>query len=317
MKTVFIDGQEGTTGLQIHARLAGRADIELLQIDASARKDPAAKRALMAEADVVVLCLPDAAAIESASLVTNPRTKVLDASTAHRVADGWVYGLPELTREQRDAIRAAPRVSNPGCYPTGFLLAIRPLLDAALLPRDYPLAVHALSGFSGGGKKLIQAFEEHEHVGASPDWTARPYAFSLSHKHVPEMQKFAGLARPPAFCPIVGNYYQGMIVSTPLHARLLSRSVTPADVHALLSERYASERYVKVMPLGGEGSLENGYLSPVGCNGTNRVELFISGNPDQVLVTARLDNLGKGASSAAVQNLNLMLGLDEHTGVEQ
>lgn len=312
---VFIDGREGTTGLQIQERLSGRDDIELLDIPDEHRKDPGKKRDVYSRADVVILCLPDAASKEATILLQETETRVIDASTAHRVAEGWVYGLPELSPGQRENIRKAECVANPGCYPTGFLLAVRPLVDAGVVPPDYPVTVFALSGYSGGGKKMIQAFSEHDHSGKSPDWTVRPYAIALSHKHVPEMQVHAHLSSMPIFCPAVGNYYQGMTVSVPFHARALSRNVTTADVRALLAERYVKERFVSVLPLGAEKAAPGGCLSPTGCNGTNRVELLVTGHDEQILVTARLDNLGKGASGAAVQNLNLMMGCDEALGL--
>jgi N-acetyl-gamma-glutamyl-phosphate reductase len=255
------------------------------------------------------LCLPDSAAIEAVELA-GPNTRVIDASTAHRAHDAWAFGLPELAPDQRACIRDARRVSNPGCYPTGFLLAVRPLVDAGIVPRDYPVTVHAISGYSGGGKKLITAFEQHA---GDDDWAARMYALGLDHKHVPEMQKHAGLSRAPVFCPIVANYYKGMLVSVPLHVSDLARRVTAEEVHAVLAERYAGEACIQVMPL--DRFDEDGKLGPAAINGTNRVELFVSGNADQLLLTARLDNLGKGAAGAAVQNLNLMLGLPELTGL--
>lgn len=313
-KRVFIDGQEGTTGLEIHQRLRGRIDLELLEIAPDRRKDPTAKRNIMRAADLVVLCLPDAAALETVALA-DPGTRILDASTAHRVHERWVYGMPELEPAQRDRIRSAGRVSNPGCYPTGFLLAVRPLVDAGIVPRAAALTVHAQSGYSGGGKKMIQAYREHASAGPSPSWAVRPYALSLQHKHVPEMQRYAALEAAPLFCPSVGNYYQGMLVSVPLPARMLAKALTPSDLHALLAERYANEPFVRVMPLAGEGALEDGLLSATALNHSNLLELFVFGHPEQLLLIARLDNLGKGAAGAAVQNLNLMLGCDEGAGL--
>jgi N-acetyl-gamma-glutamyl-phosphate reductase len=321
-KRVFIDGRDGTTGLGIQERLAGRADIELLEIPADRKKDPSAKRAVMQRADLAILCLPDAAAVETVALARGLDVKIIDASTAHRTDAQWVYGLPELSGETRSAIANARFVANPGCYPTGFVLALRPLVDAGILPCDYAITVHAVSGFSGGGKNLIAAFSEHNRAtggvtteGPGSSWTARPYALTLAHKHVAEMRLYGGLTHAPLFCPIVGNYYQGMIVTVPLHTRLLQKNVTPGDVHALLAARYASERFVRVLPQGGGDALEAGCLSPTACNGSNRLELFVFGGDEQILVTARLDNLGKGASGAAVQNLNLMLGFAEATSL--
>lgn len=310
---IFIDGSEGTTGLEIRERLVNRPDVELLEIEPQHRKDPERKKALMDGADVVVLCLPDAAAVEAVSLAS-PRTRIIDASTAHRTAKAFVYGLPELDAGQRVAIRDARLVANPGCWPTGFLLLIRPLVDAGLLAPDYPVSVHGTSGYSGGGKKMIEAFESHGHSGKSPAWTIRPYGLTLSHKHLPEMHTFSKLAHPPVFSPFVGNYYQGMFVAVPLQLRLLARSATAEAVRETLAARYAKERFVRVMPAGVDAT-ESGYLDPTACNGTNRVELFVFGGDTQVLLAARLDNLGKGASGAAVQNLNLMLGVEEGTSL--
>jgi N-acetyl-gamma-glutamyl-phosphate reductase len=313
---VFIDGQEGTTGLQIHARLRERDDLELLQIEPDRRKDPEARREIMRSADLVILCLPDQAAIEAVQLAA-PGTRILDASTAHRVAPGWVYGLPELEPEQRARIRSAERVSNGGCYAMGFLLALRPLIDAGIIARDYPITAHAQSGYSGGGKKLIQAFTSHAHSdeGPSPSWTVRPYALGLAHKHVAEMQRYARLEYAPLFAPSVGNYYQGMLVQIPLHARALAKRGTPEGLQQVLAQRYRGERFVRVLPLGAPEELDDGYLSATKLNHTNDVELMVFGRPEQLLLVARLDNLGKGAAGAAVQNLNLMLGCEESTGL--
>jgi N-acetyl-gamma-glutamyl-phosphate reductase len=311
---VFIDGQEGTTGLQIHARLRDRADLTLLEIDPERRKDVAAKRALLHEAELAILCLPDAAAVETASLA-GPNTRILDASSAHRVHEAWQYGLPELAPAQRAHIRDARLVSNPGCWPTGFLLLVRPLTEAGIIPSDYPISVHGQSGYSGGGKNMIAAFEAHAVEGPNPPWAARPYGLTLQHKHLPEMTRYSGLSSAPVFCPSVGHYYQGMLVHVPLHTRALGKRVDPAAVHACLSERYQGEAFVRVMPLDAASALEAGCLNATALNGTNRIELFVFGNREQILLTARLDNLGKGASAAAVQNLNLMLGRDELLGL--
>lgn len=312
---IFIDGQEGTTGLQIHERLRQRADLELLEISAEQRKDPDAKRALLRQAQIAVLCLPDAAAVETASLA-GPDTRLLDASTAHRVNTEWAYGLPELSPDTRERIRSASRVANPGCWPTGFLLLVRPLIDAGILPAGTPLSVHGQSGYSGGGKAMIAAYRARPREGDSPAWATRPYGLNLQHKHIPEMHRYSGLIAAPIFSPSVGDYYQGMLVHVPVHMQTLSKRVLPHDLHAILSERYAAERFVQVMPVNDQSELEGGLLSATALNGSNHIQLFVSGHQDQVLLSARLDNLGKGASGAAVQNLNLMLGLDEGLGLE-
>jgi N-acetyl-gamma-glutamyl-phosphate reductase len=309
---VFIDGEHGTTGLQIRTRLEKRSDVELLSVPEAARKDVEAKRDVVNRADCVILCLPDDAARETVTLIQQERTRVIDASSAHRTAPGWVYGFPELSRGQRAAVAAARRVSNPGCYPTGFLALVRPLRDRGLIPEDLPLTVHAVSGYSGGGRKLIESFEQPP-AGARPQ-VYGDYGLTLQHKHVAEMQQHGLLARPPLFSPSIGYFRQGMLVHVPLQVSALPRSVTGAEVHAAYVEHYAGEAFVSVRPLNDTTALRAGaYLEPEALNETNRLEVFVFANDAarHMLLVARLDNLGKGASGAAVQNLNLMLGLPE------
>jgi len=312
---VFVDGQEGTTGLKINERLSGRTDIDMLEIDPARRKDPEARRTLLNSADIAFLCLPDDAARESAALVTDAGTKIIDASTAHRTDPNWTYGIPELSEHQRALIRDSHRVAVPGCHATGFIMALYPLIREGIVPKDYPLTCQSVTGYSGGGKKLI---EKHEDVGAARNNLESPqfYALSLKHKHLPEMQKMNGLLFPPLFTPIVGDFYQGMVVAVPLLARLLSKKISAEDVQNILASYYASERFVRVMPYGAESCLDNGFLDATGCNNTNRIEIFVFGNDEQILLLSRFDNLGKGASGAAVQNMNIMLGLDEGIGLE-
>ena len=313
MKTkVFVDGQEGTTGLQIFDRLAARADIEVIQIDPAKRKDTAARAACLNSADVAFLCLPDAAAQESAALVTNPATCIIDASTAHRVAAGWIYGVPELGAAYRAAIRASKRIANPGCHATAFALALRPLVQRGLVPADYPLSCFSITGYSGGGKKMIADYEQNP-----PDKlkSPRPYALALMHKHLPEMRVHTGLANPPIFNPVVAAFYQGLAVTIPLPLQHLPSSSTPAALHHALSETYAGERFVRVLPFGDESVLDGGFYDVQACNGTNRCDLAVFGHDEQAVVMARLDNLGKGASGAAIQCMNLHLGLDEGLGL--
>ena len=305
---VFIDGGAGTTGLQLGARLANHPRIRLLPVDERSRKDAAQRAALFRAADAVVLCLPDAAAKEAVRLA--PDARFLDASTAHRLANGWVYGLPELApAAQRDAIRRAARVANPGCYPTGFIVSVRPLIDAGLLRRDVPLRLHAVSGYSGGGKAMIAKYRACD----DPAWRARPYALDLDHKHVAEMRAYAGTAHAPIFSPSVAHYHSGMLVHVSLFASELG-GAGARDVRAVLAARYRDEPFIHVAC--GRDALEDGFLSPTGRNGTNHLDLFVFGHETQTHIVSRYDNLGKGAAGAAVQNLNLMLGLPETMGLE-
>jgi N-acetyl-gamma-glutamyl-phosphate reductase len=313
---IFIDGEAGTTGLQIRQRLEGRTDIELISIDPARRKDVSARKEIINRADVVVLCLPDDAAREALGFVDNDRTRVIDASTAYRTAEGWAYGFPEMTRTQRAVIAGARRVSNPGCYPTGFIGLVRPLTDAGILPAHWPLSVNAVSGYSGGGRKMIAEFEDQ----AAPDFTRVPYrvyGLSLAHKHVPEMRLHGGLEHPPIFQPSVGRYAQGMIVEVPLPLYALPSAPKLKDLHAALVKAYAAERFIEVATMEEAASLST--LAPEGLNGTNRMKLYVFGSDSlqQARLVALLDNLGKGASGAAVQNLNLMLGCDESAGLTE
>ena len=316
MTSVFIDGQAGTTGLQIRERLTAREDVTLMEIPEASRKDPDVRRRYLNEADVVILCLPDDAAREAVDLISGNHVRVLDASTAHRVADGWVYGLPELDARQRERIREAARVSNPGCYPTGFVLLTRPLLDAGLVPNGAYLSCHAISGYSGGGRRLIERYEERGAEQPESRWHVRPYALGLNHKHLAEMARYAGIDRAPVFSPMVGHFAQGMLTMIPLHTEALGVGATVRKVHACLEARYRDEPCVEVRPMGDEDALDGGFLDPLGANGTNRIDLFVYGHDAQVLLVARLDNLGKGASGAAVQNLNIMTGAEELSGLE-
>ena len=308
----FIDGEAGTTGLQIRERLEGRRDITLVSIDPDKRKDAGERKRQLNGVDAVILCLPDEAAREAVALIENDAVKVIDASTAHRVAPGWVYGFAEMAKDQRAKIAAAKRVSNPGCYPTGFIALTRPLVEAGVIPRDWALCVNAVSGYSGGGKAMIAEFEN---TGA-PEYTTVPYriyAMAQKHKHLPEMQKYAGLARAPMFAPSVGRYFKGMIVEVPLPLAAIANGSKLEDVHRVLAEAYKGERFVSMASLEEAASLKT--LAPEQLNDTNQMKLFVFGHDEEARLVALLDNLGKGASGAAVQNLNIMLGLDESAGL--
>ena len=310
----FVDGQEGTTGLRIHEYLAQRNDIEVLRIDADKRKDAAERARLLNAADVAFLCLPDVAAREAAALVTNPKTCLIDASTAHRTTPGWAYGLPELAPGQRELIRAGKRISNPGCHASAFILLLRPLVDAGLVPASLPVSASSITGYSGGGKKMI---EQYEAGGDALLDSPRPYGLTLAHKHIPEMMTHTGLTATPVFMPIVGKFYKGLSVSVPLHLSQLGSGCTAQDLQGVFEKRYAGERFIRVMPLRDPSTLESGggFFDVQACNDTNRVDIFVFANDSQVILMARLDNLGKGASGAAVQAMNVHLGLDESLGL--
>lgn len=321
---VFIDGEVGTTGLQIRQRLAGRRDLQVISIDPDRRKDPGARAEMLNAADAVILCLPDDAAKEAVKLVSNDRTVIIDASTAHRVDPNWVYGFPEMVDGHRVLLERATRISNPGCYPTGFIALTAPLVRAGLIPADFPVTVNAVSGYSGGGKGLIEEFSN-----APPETTHdafRAYGLTLAHKHVPEMMKYSGLARPPVFAPSVGRYAQGMLVEVPLQLWALPGNPSPKQLRDALTDFYEGERFVTVASEEEAAALQKrragaggyvGELDPEVLNNTNNMKLFVFGNEgtQQARLVALLDNLGKGASGAAVQNLNIALGLDEAAGL--
>lgn len=308
--TIYIDGEAGTTGLEIRERLEARKDLQLMLLG-DRRRDVEARREALNSADAVILCLPDDAAREAVSMIENSAVKIIDASTAYRVDPNWVYGFAEMDAGQREAIASTTRVSNPGCYPTGFIALMRPLVKAGLVPASHPVTVNAVSGYSGGGKTMIGEFEAE---GASTAY--RGYGLSLKHKHVPEMTKHTGLTLPVLFSPAVGNYRQGMLVEVPLHLSALPETPSVERIHGALVEAYVGQRFVEVVDL--EATEAMGGIEPEALNGTNTVRLHVFGDRggEQVRLVAMLDNLGKGASGAAVQNLNIMLGLDEATGLK-
>ena len=310
--TVFVDGQEGTTGLRIHEYLAQRSDIEVLRIAADKRKDATERARLLNAADVAFLCLPDAASREAAAMISNPNTCLIDASTAHRTVPGWTFGLPELCKGQREAIRSAKRIANPGCHASAFILAVRPLVDAGLLAPEALISATSITGYSGGGKGMIA---EYEAGGNAQLKSPRPYALGLAHKHLAEMMAHTGLKTAPVFMPIVADFYKGLAVTVPLHLQQLRAGTTPEQVREALAAHYEGERFIRVMPLRDADTLAGGFFDVQACNDTNRVDLFVFGSDTQILVMARLDNLGKGASGAAVQSMNVHLGVDESLGL--
>ncbi|MBE6023977.1 MAG: N-acetyl-gamma-glutamyl-phosphate reductase [Cellulosilyticum sp.] len=321
--TVYVDGQSGTTGLKINERLINHPNVEILKIAEDKRKELAERKKMINSADIVFLCLPDAAAIEAVSLVepTNTHTKILDASTAHRTNPEWTYGIPELSKEARSKIANSSRTAVPGCYASSFILPLYPLVESGIIPKDYPISSYGLSGYSGAGKTAIADYTDPEIATNHPTYLApRPYALGLSHKHLPEMQKTVGLNYAPIFSPIINNYYKGLAVATTIHTRLLPKKYTPKDFHELLSNYYQDEYFVKVMPFNptecDTNNLGDSFFTPIACNDTNFAEIFVFGNDEQILLLTRLDNLGKGASGAAIQNMNIMLGLDEKLALE-
>ncbi|MGI5855804.1 MAG: N-acetyl-gamma-glutamyl-phosphate reductase [Candidatus Merdivicinus sp.] len=313
MKTkIFIDGSEGTTGLRINERFQGRDDLEILAIDPALRKDSAERKRLINASDVTILCLPDAAAKEAVSLVENDRVRIIDTSTAHRTAPGWAYGFPELAPEFREGIRSGKRIANPGCHASGFVALVFPLIREGILPADYPVTSFSLTGYSGGGKKMIAQYESGDR-GKELD-APREYGLSQQHKHLKEMTAVTGLAREPLFTPIVSDYYSGMIVSVPLYAGMLRKKLSPEEMRDFFAEYYRDEKFLRTAPFGSEAD-SAGFLSGNAASGWDGMEIFITGNEERLLLSARFDNLGKGASGAAVQCLNILLGCEEDKGL--
>ena len=313
MKTkIFIDGSEGTTGLRIHERFAGRDDVEILPIASELRKDAGERKRLINESEITFLCLPDAAARESVSLIENENVRIIDTSTAHRTEEGWAYGFPELSGEFRDKISKGKRSAVPGCYATGFISLVYPLIQSGILPRDYPVATFAMSGYSGAGRKAIAVYESKDRA---PEFDApREYALSQQHKHLKEMTKITGLQRTPLFSPMVCDYYSGMIVTLPLYTDLLNGKPSLQEVQEKLAAFYEGEPFIQVMPLGSEDET-NGFLAGNARSGWDGLEIFVTGNEDRILLSSRFDNLGKGASGAAIQCMNIVMGVDEKKGL--
>ncbi|MBQ0050608.1 MAG: N-acetyl-gamma-glutamyl-phosphate reductase [Treponema sp.] len=313
MAKIFIDGKEGTTGLKIYERFEGRKDIEILLIDEEKRKDPAERAKMINASDFTFLCLPDAASIEAVKLCTNPNVRIIDASTAHRTNPDWAYGFPELSAEHRARIETSNRVAGPGCYASGFASIVYPLVKNGIISPDYPVVCHAVSGYSGAGKKGIAQYEDpnRDEMFKSP----RLYALSQEHKHLPEMQKVSGLNYKPVFDPYVCDYFQGMSVTVGLHTRLMEKKLTGEQLTEIFKEQYNSSKFVKCADFMGGDVLTDGFIPANTLAGTNKMEIIISGNEDRIILTSRFDNLGKGASGAAVQCLNIMMGIDEGTGL--
>lgn len=309
---IFIDGSEGTTGLRIHERFAEREDVELLPISSELRKDKEERKRLINSSDITFLCLPDAAAEESVSLVENDHVRIIDTSTAHRTMEGWAYGFPELSKEHREAIAAGNRIAVPGCYATGFISLVYPMVAEGLISADYPVSAFGISGYSGGGRKMIAAYEAEEREDAL--LAPREYALSQAHKHLKEMKKIPGLKREPLFSPIVADYYSGMVVSVPVYTELMNKGRTPQEVWKYLADFYAGSRFVSVMPFGAEEASAN-MLAGNAMSGRDSLRIYVTGNEDRVLLSSQFDNLGKGASGAAIQCLNIALGCEESKGL--
>ena len=310
---VFIDGKEGTTGLKIFERFANRSDLEILTIDDDKRKDPVEKAKMINASDYTFLCLPDAAAAESAALCTNPKTVIIDASTVHRVNPEWAYGFAELGADFRKKIETSKRIANPGCYASGAIAILYPLIQSGIMPRDYPVNIHAVSGYSGAGKKAIAQYEA-EGRNAELD-SPRLYALTQAHKHLPEMKIISGLDYEPVFNPYVCDYFQGMTVTVGLHSRLLAKKVTAKDVWEMFCRHYDGQRFVKVCGFMGEGTLPEAFIPANTLANTNDMQIFVYGNDDRICITSRFDNLGKGASGSAVQCMNISMGIDEGIGL--
>lgn len=309
---IFIDGSEGTTGLRIYERFEGRDDIELMPIASELRKDITERKRLINESDITFLCLPDAAARESVSLVENENVRIIDTSTAHRTEKGWAYGFPELSKAHREAIKTGKRIAVPGCYATGFISLVYPMVKEGILPYDYPVSSFGLSGYSGGGKKMIAAYEAGERP-AEFD-APREYALTQAHKHLKEMKKIPGLKREPLFSPIVSGYYSGMVMSVPLYTELLDKVHTLEEVHKAFSDFYKGQKFITVMPLDAEAG-EGNMLAGNTCSGWDGLRIFVTGNEDRIVLSSQFDNLGKGASGAAIQCLNIALGCQEDKGL--